>query len=135
MNILRFHSEEELDQTGANIITSALQLNPRTVLGLATGGTPVGIYRELVKQFQRGLVSYRHAYAFCLDEYIGLSADHPQSYNFYLQDHFIRHIDIPEAHVCFPNGAADSIEEECVRYSQRLFEVGQVDIQILGIGL
>lgn len=134
MNVLIFDSNEKLNETGAGIITGLVQTNPRAVLGLATGGTPVGVYEQLVSDYRRGLVSFRQATSFNLDEYVGLPIDHPESYHSYMHHHLFRHIDLPADQTHIPNGNAEDLEAECHRYDEKIADAGQIDLQLLGIG-
>lgn len=134
MNILKFHSDEDFVQTGANLIASLLQSNPKAVLGLATGSSPVGVYAKLVEMHQKGLVSFSKATSFNLDEYIGLPVDHPQSYRSFMNEQLFNHIDIDPGQTHIPNGNAADMEAECLAYDKMLEENGPVDLQILGIG-
>jgi len=134
MNVLIFDSADKLNETGAGIITGLVQTNPRAVLGLATGGTPVGVYEQVVSGFRRGLVSFRQATTFNLDEYVGLPADHPESYHSYMNHHLFRHIDLPAAQAHIPNGNAEDLEAECRRYDEMIADAGQIDLQLLGLG-
>ncbi len=134
MNILTFRTNQELNAAGAGIITGLIQTNPRAVLGLATGSTPIGIYEELVSSFKKGLVSFKLATSFNLDEYAGLPLDHPESYHTYMDQHLFRHIDLPAAQRHIPNGTAADLEGECRRYDLLLEEAKQIDLQILGLG-
>ncbi|MBB6635163.1 glucosamine-6-phosphate deaminase [Cohnella thailandensis] len=134
MNVLIFDSNEKLNEAGANIITSLIQTNPRAVLGLATGGTPVGVYEQVVKDYDRGLVSFKSVKTFNLDEYVGLPEDHPESYHSYMNHHLFRHIDLPAKNVHIPNGNAEDLEAECRSYDERIADAGQIDLQLLGLG-
>lgn len=134
MNILIFRTNSELNTSAAGIITSLLQTNPAAVLGLATGSTPVGIYKELVSSYRKGLVSFRQATTFNLDEYVGLADDHPESYHAYMRDHLFQHIDLPEKNAHIPNGNAPDLAQECQRYNQLIRQAKQIDLQILGLG-
>jgi glucosamine-6-phosphate deaminase len=134
MNILTFRSNQELNEAGAGIIAGLIQTNPRAVLGLATGSTPVGIYEELVRSHQKGLLSFRLATSFNLDEYAGLPKDHPESYHSYMQEHFFKHVDLPAGQRHIPDGTAIDLEEECRRYNLLLEQAKQIDLQILGLG-
>ncbi|UEJ83420.1 glucosamine-6-phosphate deaminase [Brachybacterium halotolerans subsp. kimchii] len=104
------------------------------VLGLATGSSPVLTYRELIARHREQGLSFAHARAFLLDEYIGLSADHEQSYHRFIRDTFTGHVDIPDELVLSPDGEASDPRAEAVRYDASIGEAGGVDIQILGIG-
>ncbi|MGG1556202.1 MULTISPECIES: glucosamine-6-phosphate deaminase [Paenibacillus] len=134
MNIHVFQNQQELNEAGAGIITSLVQMQPKAVLGLATGGTPVGIYEELVKTFNKGRVSFKQVTSFNLDEYVGLPIDHAESYHAYMNHHLFSHIDLPASSAHIPNGNAGDLEAECQRYNDLLEEAGQIDLQILGLG-
>ncbi|MNO38044.1 Glucosamine-6-phosphate deaminase 1 [compost metagenome] len=134
MNILKFTSDEDFAQTGAGLIVSLLQSNPKAVLGLATGSSPVGVYAKLVEMHAKGIVSFAKASSFNLDEYVGLPGDHPQSYRSFMNEHLFNHIDIDLAKTHVPNGNAADLDAECLAYDKLLEEGGPVDLQILGIG-
>ncbi|MFB6366371.1 glucosamine-6-phosphate deaminase [Paenibacillus elgii] len=134
MNILTFRTQEELNKAGAGIITGLLQTNPRAVLGLATGSTPIGIYQELVESHRQGLVSFAKATAFNLDEYVGLEPGHPASYYTFMQEHLLGLIDIPPQKCHIPSGTATDLQAECASYDSLLEEYGQIDLQLLGLG-
>lgn len=134
MNILKFNSEAKLNEAAARIITSTVQTNPSAVLGLATGGTPVGIYKQLVQDYKDGLVSFKNVQSFNLDEYVGLSPDHHQSYSYYMNENLFKHVDIDVQRTNIPSGLADNLDEECRQYDERIEAAGRVDIQLLGLG-
>lgn len=134
MNIFKFQSDEDFVQTGASLIVSLLQSNPKAVLGLATGSSPVGVYAKLVEMHRKNLVSFSKATSFNLDEYVGLPVDHPQSYRSFMNEHLFNHIDIDPAQTHIPNGNAADLEAECLAYDKMLEDNGPVDLQILGIG-
>ncbi|WP_010492198.1 glucosamine-6-phosphate deaminase [Paenibacillus elgii] len=134
MNILTFRTQEELNKAGAGIITGLLQTNPRAVLGLATGSTPIGIYRELVESHRQGLVSFAKATAFNLDEYVGLEPGHPASYYTFMQEHLLGLVDIPPQQCHIPSGISPDLQAECTRYDSLLEQYGQIDLQLLGLG-
>lgn len=135
---LRWHvveNYEEMSRMAAGIIAEALQRNPRLVLGLATGSTPVGTYRELIKAFQEGKISFKEAFAVNLDEYVGLAPDHPQSYAYFMEEELFSHVDMPPDHRHIPRGLAPDLDEECRRYEEVIRNLGGVDLQLLGIGV
>lgn len=134
MNIRIFEHEEDLNATGAGLIASLLQTKPRAVLGLATGSSPVGIYKHLIALYEKGLVSFAQASSFNLDEYVGLPKDHPESYRHFMNEQLFHHIDIDAERTHVPNGSAADLDEECQAYEQMLEERGPVDLQLLGIG-
>ncbi|MFD0679664.1 MULTISPECIES: glucosamine-6-phosphate deaminase [unclassified Paenibacillus] len=134
MNLLTFNTHVKLHESAAGIITGFVQTNPRAVLGLATGGTPIGIYEEIVKSYQRGIVNFKDTTSFNLDEYVGLPEDHVESYHSYMNKHLFNQIDIPCVQVHIPNGNALNAREECARYDKLLDQAGQIDMQLLGLG-
>ncbi|WP_127529806.1 glucosamine-6-phosphate deaminase [Paenibacillus kobensis] len=133
MNIQIFDSQEQLDETAAQYLIDTVKHNPEAVLGFATGSTPIGIYDKLVEKHHRLGVSFRHITSFNLDEYVGLTADHEQSYAFYMNKHLFSRIDLPAGQTNLPNGMADSLNSECKRYDQ-LLEEHPIDVQLLGLG-
>ncbi|AIQ65254.1 glucosamine-6-phosphate deaminase [Paenibacillus stellifer] len=134
MNLFKISKNEDFAQTGANLVAGLLQTNPRAVLGLATGSSPISVYEELISMHRRGLVSFSKASSFNLDEYVGLPADHPESYRSFMNRNLFDHIDIDLARTHIPNGNAPDLAAECRAYDAMLEEQGPVDLQILGIG-
>ena len=104
------------------------------VLGLPTGGTPLGTYAELVRRHKAGEVSFRHVITFNMDEYIGLPKEHEQSYYSFMWTNFFSHIDILPENAHILNGNAEDIEAECERYEAKIKEVGGIDLFMGGIG-
>ncbi|MFC5406987.1 glucosamine-6-phosphate deaminase [Cohnella soli] len=134
MNILTFDSDAKLNEAAANIIIGQIQTTPRAVLGLATGGTPVGIYKQVVKEFERGMFSFRNVSTFNLDEYVNIPVEHPESYHSYMKSNLFAHIDLPEAQCHIPDGNAADLTEECRSYDEAIELAGQIDLQLLGLG-
>ena len=134
MNIHVFASGEQLDEACANLIGGLIRVKPRAVLGLATGGTPLGIYRRLIRDFKEGLISFRQVTTFNLDEYVDLPEEHPESYHAYMRRHLFDHIDLPSSRAHLPNGNAVDLEAECRRYDALIEEAAGIDLQLLGIG-
>ncbi|WEK56384.1 MAG: glucosamine-6-phosphate deaminase [Candidatus Cohnella colombiensis] len=134
MNNMIFDSNEKLNEAAANLIISQVQTNPRAVLGLATGGTPVGIYEQIVHEYQRGMFSFRQATTFNLDEYVGLPINHPESYHSYMNHHLFSHIDLPQEQSHLPDGNATDLQAECDHYDQAIENIGHIDLQLLGLG-
>ncbi|HZG77626.1 MAG TPA: glucosamine-6-phosphate deaminase [Paenibacillus sp.] len=134
MNILTFPTDAELNEAGAGIITGLVQTKPNAVLGLATGSTPIGIYKEMIRTFRKNMVSYKQATTFNLDEYVGLPASDPQSYAQYMKEHLFDHIDASPERTHIPNGTATDPQAECKRYDALLEACGQIDLQLLGLG-
>ncbi|MCY9593115.1 glucosamine-6-phosphate deaminase [Paenibacillus chitinolyticus] len=134
MIIHKFENQQELNEAGAGIITALVQTKPDAVLGLATGSTPIGIYEEIVKAYNKGRVSFKNVRTYNLDEYVGLPDGHAESYRTYMNEHLFRHIDVQPERTRIPNGNASDPQEECARYNRELDEIKQVDLQILGLG-
>lgn len=134
MEVVVFPDYEALSRHAADIIAKQVTEKPNSVLGLATGSTPVGTYQELVRKHREEGLSFREVITFNLDEYLGLSGDHPASYRYFMWDNLFRYVDIPEDHVHIPRGSAEDIEAECRIYEELLKKLGPIDLQILGIG-
>lgn len=111
-----------------------LQTKPDAVLGLATGSTPLGLYRLLVAAYVDGKIDFSGVTTFNLDEYIGLPAEHPQSYHAYMHTHLFRHINIQPEQTHIPNGTADDPDVECRRYETLISSSNGIDLQLLGLG-
>ncbi|PKC50441.1 glucosamine-6-phosphate isomerase, partial [Rhizophagus irregularis] len=105
------------------------------VLGLATGSTPEGLYRCMVQAYKGGKYSFQHVITFNLDEYLNLDQHHPNSYHFYMRKKFFDHVDISKKNIHIPNGMAEDIVKECRRYDEKIKSVGNIDIQVLGLGI
>ena len=118
----------------AHAIARALAANPRLVLGLPTGRTPVPLYRELVTLRQAGRADFSHATTFNLDEFAGLRGDDPRSYRAFMQRHLFDGINLPPRRINFLNGAARSAAAECARYERAIARAGGIDLLILGLG-
>ncbi|XP_044270934.1 glucosamine-6-phosphate isomerase-like [Tribolium madens] len=104
------------------------------VLGLPTGGTPLGMYRKLIELYKKGEVSFRYVVTFNMDEYVNLPRDHCQSYHFFMFDNFFKHIDIDPKNVHILDGNAPDLKKECEDYEKKIKEMGGVDLFIGGIG-
>lgn len=126
---------EELSREAARRIIAAVRQHPASVLGLATGSTPEGTYRELVRDHQEKGTSYRRVTTFNLDEYVGLAADNPHSYHAYMEQHLFRHLDISRERTHLPDGMAGEPEAECRGYEAMIRKAGGIDLQVLGIGV
>jgi glucosamine-6-phosphate deaminase len=118
----------------ADAIERLLQRKPHAVLGLATGSSPEPVYDELVRRHAAGRLSFAAASAFLLDEYVGLPADHPESYRAVIQRAFTAHVDFDPARVNGPDGGADDPVAACAAYEAAIRDAGGVDLQLLGIG-
>ena len=134
MQLIRVSSYEELSRKAADIISAQVILKPGCVLGLATGSTPVGTYRQLIERFRRGDLDFSRVTAFNLDEYLGISPEHPQSYHAFMQEQLFRHINICPRRCHVPEGCAEDPRAFARAYDQAIAEHGGIDLQLLGIG-
>jgi glucosamine-6-phosphate deaminase len=104
------------------------------VLGLPTGSSPVGVYRELVALNKEKKVSFKNVVTFNMDEYVGIPEDHPQSYHYFMYDHLFNHIDIPPENINILDGNVDDLEKECEQYEEKIKAVNGIDLFLGGIG-
>ncbi len=134
MEIIKVKGYRELSFKAAQFVASQVILKPDSNLGLATGSTPEGMYSEIVKMYQNGIVDFEKVTSFNLDEYIGLGLESDQSYIHYMQQNLFSHINIKASNINMPNGLALDVEKECLEYEERIAKAGGLDLQILGIG-
>lgn len=135
MRIYIEDSYTAVSKKAALIVASQIILNPKSVLGLATGSTPLGMYRELVAMYKRGEVDFSEVTTFNLDEYYGLPQQHKSSYYMYMMENFFQHVNVQSNRIHIPNGMAANIIEECLEYEEKIRLAGGIDLQILGIGV
>ena len=119
---------------GADLFREQLHKNPASVFGLATGSTPLLLYKELIESNRKGELSFAEVTSFNLDEYMGLAPDHPQSYRHFMNREFFEHVDIDPANTHVPPGDADNPLTACGEYEDKIHAAGGIDIQLLGIG-
>ena len=131
MNLLVLE-KNQIDEVVASLFIDTINNKPNCVLGLATGSSPVGIYKNLVKAYQEKKVSFKDVTTFNLDEYIGLEETHHQSYRYFMNDNLFNHIDIDKNKTHVPNGT--NYEYDVENYDKEIEENGGIDLQILGIG-
>jgi len=125
---------EEMSRIAARAIADVLNARPDAVLGMATGSTPLGTYRELVRLHREEGLDFSQVTTFNLDEYVGLSPRHEQSYHWFMHEHFFRHVNIPAQNIYIPSGTTNNYRAFCVWFEQRIRDVGGIDLQLLGIG-
>ena len=120
------------------VIKRINEFNPtpehRFVLGLPTGSSPIGMYKELVKACKEGRVSFKNVVTFNMDEYCGLPESHPESYHSFMANNLFNHIDCPKENIHILNGNAENLDEECARYEELICQAGGVDLFLGGIG-
>ncbi|NLP47107.1 MAG: glucosamine-6-phosphate deaminase [Epulopiscium sp.] len=127
-------SYEEMSTLAARLVGAQIRLEPNSVLGLATGGTPVGMYKELVRMHKEEGLDFSKITTFNLDEYYPLSRESDQSYYYYMTDHLFSHVNINKDQIHIPNGEAKEVELECINYEKKIQKAGGIDLQVLGIG-
>lgn len=134
MKIIITKNYEELSKVAANEMAETIKSNPKAILGLATGGSPIGMYKELIRMNKEGEIDFSTITTVNLDEYIGLSGEHTQSYRYFMNDNLFNHINIDKKNTYVPNGLAENVEEECKNYDAKIADLGGTDVQLLGIG-
>ena len=134
MKIYVAQDYDSMSQKAAALLSAQVILHPSSVLGLATGSTPVEMYRELIDGCSKGEVDFSQVQTVNLDEYVGLPPTHPQSYRYFMRKNLFDHINIDEEATYFPDGTAPSLEEECLSYDEKIHQLGGVDFQVLGLG-
>jgi len=134
MKIIKVRDYEAMSKKAAVIVSSQINMKNDCVLGLATGDTPLGMYKELIKMYKEEIIDFKEVTTFNLDEYYGISGENEQSYKYYMDQNFFNHINIKPENTHIPNGMAEDIEEETRRYDSLIQGVGDIDLQILGIG-
>lgn len=134
MRIIVTETYEKLSQEAAKIVAGQIYLKPDSVLGLATGSTPLEMYGNLVAVHETIGLDFSQVTTFNLDEYIGMPAENPQSYHYFMQHNFFQYINIKQENIHIPDGMAEDIPAECTLYDRLIEEAGGLDLQVLGIG-
>lgn len=135
MKFITTNTYEKLSRQAANIISAQVIMKPDCVLGLATGSSPVGVYKQLIEWYNKGDIDFSQVTSVNLDEYVGLTGDHPQSYRYFMQTNFFDHINIKHGNTYVPNGISKDPVAECREYDARIERLGGIDLQLLGIGV
>ncbi len=125
---------KQMSARAAGVVASQVILKNNAVLGLATGSTPEGMYHQLVEMHREGTVDFSKVVTFNLDEYLGLSPEHTQSYHYYMKHHLFNHINVPSKNIHIPRGQTEDLENMCLEYDQKIAEAGGIDLQVLGVG-
>ena len=134
MRLIRAKDYQDASRKVANIISAQVILKPDCVLGLATGSSPVGAYQQMIKWCDKGDLDFSQVKTVNLDEYVGLAADHDQSYAYFMRKNFFDGINIDQKNTNLPNGLELDAAKECARYDKVIADLGGVDLQLLGIG-
>ena len=134
MRIIKTKNYDEMSKAAANIIAAQITLKPDSVMGFATGSTPIGTYAELIKKNQNGDIDFSNINTVNLDEYKDLPITHDQSYYYFMNDNLFNHVNIDKNNTNLPNGNAEDPDAECARYEALIKELGGIDMQLLGLG-
>lgn len=134
MKVIRAKDYEDMSRKAAGVIAAQLIQKEDSVLGLATGSTMVGLYKELVAWHSAGYVDFSLAKTVNLDEYLGLHPQNPSSYKYYMDENLLDHVNILEENTYIPGGMTDDTDEECRQYDATIESLGGIDLQLLGLG-
>ena len=134
VKIIRTKDYADMSRKAANIISAQVIMKPDCVLGLATGGTPVGTYEKLVERYNEGDLDFSEVTSVNLDEYRGLPKEHPESYWSFMHKNLFDKVNIDPAKINLPDGTNPDAEDACTKYNQIIHAVGGIDLQLLGIG-
>ena len=134
MRIIKAKDYDDLSRKAANIISAQVLLKPDCVLGLATGSTPIGTYKQLIEWYEKGDLDFSAAKSVNLDEYRGLTKDNDQSYYYFMYNNLFKHININMENTNVPDGTEPDSEKECSRYENVIEAYGGVDLLLLGLG-
>ena len=133
MKVIITENYDEMSKKAAEIMIDLVKKNPNAILGLATGSSPIGMYKDMAKDCANGGASYKNVSTVNLDEYVGLTADHDQSYAYFMRTNLFDHIDIDQKNTNLPCGSVKDAQAECDRYNA-LLETMKQDVQVLGLG-
>ncbi len=134
MRVYQAKNYQEMSRKAANIISAQMIMKPDSVLGLATGSTPIGIYQQLIDWYKKGDLDFSEIHTVNLDEYVGLGAKDEQSYRYFMEKHLFSQVNIKPENTNVPNGLEEDAAKECARYNQVIHSLGGIDLQLLGIG-
>lgn len=134
MKVIVEKNYDDMSKTAANIMKKEIEKDPNIVLGLATGSTPEGMYKELIRLHKQEGLDFSNVTTFNLDEYVGIDEGHPNSYHYFMKYILFNHINISVENTYVPNGKTENLENYCKQYDKLIEEKGGIDLQILGIG-
>lgn len=134
MKVIKTKDYQDMSRKAANVISAQVITKPDCVLGLATGSTPIGTYKQLIDWYNKGDLDFSEVKTVNLDEYKGLSRDNDQSYYYFMYNNLFKHINIKLENTNVPNGTEPDSEKECSRYDDVINSLGGADLQLLGLG-
>ena len=134
MRIIEAQDYKDMSRKAANIISAQMILKPESVIGLATGSTPIGVYDQLTEWYKKGDLDFSKIHTVNLDEYKGIDAENKQSYHYFMNQHLFSRVNIELQNTFVPDGMNENQDEECQRYEKLIAGLGGVDLQLLGLG-
>lgn len=134
MRIIKTKNYEEMSLKAAGLLAAQVLAKPDSVLGLATGSSPIGLYDNLIRWYKEGLLDFSGIESFNLDEYVNIDRSNDQSYYYFMHEHLFDHINIPQDKTHVLNGKNPDVEGECLSYDQMIMDRGGIDLQLLGLG-
>lgn len=134
MKIVETRDYNDMSRKAANIISAQVILKPDSVLGLATGSSPIGTYKQLIDWYNKGDLDFSQVKTVNLDEYKGLPKENDQSYYYFMRENFFKHTNIDMGNTNIPNGMEEDPQKECARYNSVIDSLGKIDLQLLGLG-
>ncbi len=134
MRIIVTEDYNAMSRQAANILSAQIVAKPDCTLGLATGSSPIGTYKVLIERYEQGDLDFSNVKSINLDEYVGLSGEHDQSYRYFMNHNLFNHVNINPENTNVPNGLAEDTDAECLRYNKVIEELGPIDTQVLGLG-
>lgn len=134
VTLLKLKDPAEVGKAAADIFETLIAEKPDCVLGLATGSSPLPLYRELIEREKAGKIDFSQVRSVNLDEYKGLAPDHPQSYRYFMQENLFDHISIKPENTSVPDGLTEDVAAMCADYEKKIEALGGIDLQLLGIG-
>lgn len=134
MRIYKASDYNDMSKKAAGIISAQVTLKPDSVLGLATGSTPIGAYRQLIEWYNEGILSFEDVTTVNLDEYKGLPRENDQSYYYFMHENLFDYVNINPDRTHLPDGTKENADEECTNYEELIHSLGGVDLQLLGLG-
>jgi glucosamine-6-phosphate deaminase len=134
MEVIICKTYEAMSRAAAEAVAEVMNAKPDAVLGLATGSTPLALYKELARMHKEEGLDFSQVTTFNLDEYVGLKQNHEQSYHYFMRENFFKHVNIPAQNIHIPSGTTSNYKAFCEWYEKRILDAGGIDVQILGIG-
>jgi glucosamine-6-phosphate deaminase len=134
MKVIIVKDPEEMGKVAADFLVHEMESRPHPVLGLATGSTPLPLYKEMIRRHKEEGLDFARVTTFNLDEYVGLKPEHDQSYRYFMNENLFNHINVKKEYTFVPNGMAKDLEKACALYEHMIDRAGGIDLQVLGIG-